>query len=151
MIFSRSIHSMNFKYQQDIQNLNLSVSCPPSNYKSIEIQAFRFVFEEGSEKAKNNFLPPLKITPKRQLNPDSKKCEGYALSLFNTQQKAKTFYGELRKRHPNIDKTLGTHLARGIFDKNDGVASEINNKGHFNFHEAEDTNLSQKFEIISHL
>jgi len=142
---------MNFKYKKQIEQL--STQCPPSNYKSKDISAFRFVFEAENDKAKNNFLPVLIIKPKRQLKPDNDtvKCQGYALSLFDSQENAEKRYYKLRKRNKNISKTLGDCLATGTIDKTDGVASEVDNNGHFSLHEFENTDLAAKFNIISTL
>jgi hypothetical protein len=139
-----------FKYQNYINQL--SEPCPPSNYQPKAMTAYRFVFEETSSKSKNNFLPILMIQPKRQLNfNDTQKCQGYALSLFDTQENAEKRYLKLKKQIKNISKTLGTHLAEGQITQQDGVVSKTDNNGHFSLHEFNNTDLSSKFSIISSL
>jgi len=139
---------LTFKYQEYINELS---NCPPSDYQPIEMTAYRFVFEENQEQSENSFLPVLIIKPHRKFNTPQQRCKGYALSLFNTQNHAEQRYNQLRKNRPDISQTLGTHLAKGIIDKTDGIASSVDQKGHFNLHEFQHTDLSQKFEIITPL
>lgn len=140
---------MKFKYQEYIAQL--SIQCPPSDYEPKEMQAFRFVFEANQELAKNNFLPILMINPRRKLSPDTPaaRCQGYALSLFDTKQNAEKRYSQLREINRNITKTLGTHLAEGFIDKTDGLVSQIDSKGHLSLHEFENADLATKFQIVS--
>ena len=132
-----------FKYQKQIEDIP---DCPSPACKPINIEAFRFVFEDMYHR--NNFLPVLLINPKRQLSEDSAKCSGYALSFFSSLEKAKNQYLKLKKRNKAIGKSLGTHIAKGFIDETDGVVSEINKSGHFDLHEFENVDLKRKFCIV---
>lgn len=116
------------KYQKYTKNIP---NCPPSECKPANMEAFRFVF--GDIDHRNNFLPALLIKPARRLSKDSDRCSGYALSFFNTLEKAKSRYFELRKKHKNIGKNLGSHIAKGFINKTDSIVTEINKIGHFDF------------------
>ncbi len=56
---------------------------------------------------------------------------------------AKIRYNQLIENHPNqYLQNLGTHLAKVSIEQNDGVVKEIDNNGHFDLHEYENTNWS---------
>lgn len=133
-----------FKYQKQTENIP---NCPPPTCKPMNIEAFRFVFEDMNHR--NNFLPVLLINPKRQLSKNSVRCSGYALSFFSSSERAKNQYLKLRKRNKNIGKRIGTHIAKGFIDETDGVVSEINKSGHFDLHEFKNVDLKRKFCIVS--
>jgi hypothetical protein len=141
---------MNFKYQKYLERL--FVQCPPSDYTSQERIAFRFVFGPTHKNYKNNFLPVLILKPARQtgrrFKKDSSKCQGYALSFFESLTNIKQRYLELKKDNPNICEQIGTHIAQGLIEKEDGLVSPIDKKGHFSLHEFEGTQLENKFRII---
>ena len=140
-----------FKYQESM--VQLPIQCPPSDYKSKEIKAFRWVFEANQPQAKNNFLPALIIKPSRRLSRDTPadRCKGYALSLFDTKENAEKRYSRLIKDRPALRKSLGTHLAEGLIDSTDGVSSKVDDNGHFSLHEFVDSDLAKKFQIVSAL
>ena len=141
---------MTFKYQEYIDNL--SIQCPPSEYLPKELQAFRFVFDASDQHSKNNFLPVLIIKPSRQLNhTPAARCQGYALSLFDTKENAEKRYSQLIKKRSTLPKSLGTHLAKGFIDSTDGLASEVDENGHFSLHEFANVDLSQNFNIVAAL
>ncbi len=142
---------MTFKYQEYIDNL--SIQCPPSDYVPKELQAFRFVFDASAQGSANNFIPVLIIKPSRHLYPDTPaaRCQGYALSLFDTKENAEKRYSQLIKKRPALRKSLGTHLAEGFIDSTDGVVSEVDDNGHFSLHEFVASDLTKKFNIVSDL
>jgi len=144
---------MPFKYQKYLETL--SIPCPPADYKSESRVAFRFVFETTHEKYQNSFLPVLIIKParKNRLKEDSSKCQGYALSLFDSLAKANQKFINLTRKTSSyiLKESLGTHLVQGIIEPRDGVVSAINEEGHFSLHEFEETDLQKKFSIISSL
>lgn len=139
---------MRFKYYLYINQLP---DCPPCRYEPQNRQAFRFVFEDFDHS--NNFLPVLLINPKRINSPsfrdNNARCSGYALSFFNTLENAVRRYRGLQRSIPNIHKSIGTHIAKGVITKKDGVISEISNNGHFDLHEFEHTNLRMRFSIVA--
>ena len=142
---------MNFKYSEYIESLK--AECPPSSYIPQERTAYRFVFQSGHPKANTSFLPVLLINPQRRLKPDTPntRCMGYALSLFDTQENAQKRYRSLKKKNKNIGKVMGDQVARGIINKNDGLASEVDKNGHFSLHESQEANLEKKFQIVCSL
>ena len=139
-----------YKYLDDIKDIT---DCPPTSCTNKNMTAFRFVFEPNTdtENSWKNFLPLKKIFPQRtDLNRnDNVKCSAYGLSFFDSENNAKIRYNQLIENHPNIYKNLGTHLAKVSTEQNDGVVKEIDNNGHFDLHEYENTNWSHKFEIIA--
>ncbi|MDB9309075.1 hypothetical protein PN471_10570 [Aphanizomenon sp. CS-733/32] len=137
---------LRYKYLDDIKDIT---DCPPTSCTNKNMTAFRFVFELNTENDWKNFLPSKKISPQRTLRNDKVKCSGYGLSFFDSENNAKMFYETMRERNDNIHKSIGTHLAKVSIDQNDGVVTEINNRGHFDLHEYENTNWSHKFEIIA--
>jgi hypothetical protein len=131
----------------------LPIQCPPLDYQQQQRQAFRFVFLLESNNSVNNFLPVLIINPKGKLIPDNPEvqCQGYALSFFDTAENAKLRYGKLTRKRKALRKSLGTHLAQGVLQKDDGLMSRIGPGGHFSLHELKTVDLSGKFQIISEL
>jgi hypothetical protein len=102
---------MCFKHQEHIDKL--STQCPPLDYEPKEMLAFRFVFEPNDERSINNFKPVLIITPQRNLKPETEatRCQGYALSLFDTRENAEKRYLKLTKNRKKLRDSLGTHIA----------------------------------------
>lgn len=134
---------MRFKYDA---HLSAIPDCPPSHYECKDIQAFRFVFKDLNHK--NNFLPVSLMNPKRKFPDDASKCQGYGLSFFDTLENARRRYLAIKKNFRNIGKIIGTHIAEGFIEVNDGVVSEVNSSGHFCLHEFEHTDLSRKFHLV---
>ena len=134
---------MRFKYHS---YLNQLPDCPPSSYERKSITAFRFVFEDLDHI--QNFLPVLLKNPKRRLRGDAEKCKGYGLSFFDTLENVKRKYVALAKNFKNIHLVIGTHIAEGFIEEDDGVVSELNRDGHFTLHEFEHTDLKNKFHLI---
>lgn len=139
---------IHFKYEHAIDDRE---NCPPAYYESREFTAYRFVFEEINDK--NNFLPVLEIKPKRINSPEfateQAKCLGYALSLFDSVENARRRYRQISRYNKNFYKTVGTHIAGGRIEKQDGVASPVDDNGHVSLHEFEHADLSSKFRVIS--
>ena len=133
---------MRFKYAKQLNNLQ---DCPPADYTSKQLLAFRFVFDNIDHE--NNFLPILLKNPRRKLSDDAK-CEGYGLSFFNSLENARNRYLKISRSYRNIHKGIGTHIARGTITKNDGIVSSINKQGHFTLHEFEHVCLKNGFSLI---
>lgn len=138
---------MRFKYQSEIESIP---DCPPDDYKSQRLKAFRFVFEDTNHQ--NNFRPVLIIKPRRRktgmFRRNTAKCQGYGLSFFDSLENAHQKYFKLIKIRPQLAKTLGTHIAEGVIDRTDGVVSKINREGHFTLHEFEQVDLKDKFSPV---
>jgi hypothetical protein len=139
-----------FKYQNDIQDLP---NCPPADYQQVHLQACRWVFEDDNHP--NNFRPPLVIHPQRRKGKhfrgnDRLTCAGHALSFFSTLENARKRYLHLYYGRTGQDfvTSVGTHLAQGVIEESDGVASKIDSQGHFELHEFVETDLKPKFRWI---
>jgi len=103
----------------------------------------------------NNFLPALKIRPRRIHSPqfasDTARCLGYALSLFDTLDNARRRFQQISQFNRNFYKVVGTHIARAQIEAADGVASRPDGHGHISLHEAENANLGAKFRIVEEI
>lgn len=121
--------------------------CPPVECVPTEIQAFRFTYESIADE--RNFQPVSIKQPKRfNDKSDLEKCSGFGISLFQTEEFAINRYNKLKKTSPQIEKTIGSYLATGKINNNDGVITPINESGHFDLHESDICNLHDRFSII---
>lgn len=135
-----------FKYKA----IALLTQCPPLESVSKEIDAYRYTFDPITNS--ENFIPQVVKKPGRfNDKSDLEKCSGYGLSLYENEQKAVDYYAELAKTISNIKKLVGSHLAKGKLELNDGVCTDVDIHGHFDLHEYENADLSQKFSIIKPL
>lgn len=129
-----------FKYKDEIS----SFSCDLLDFTEYENRiAFRFVFEDINDE--RNFLPVYKLDETRPRST----CRGWALSFFESQEKAKDKMKEMSKNKPFISKKLGTHVAEGVLVKVDGVSCTSSEKGHFDHFEYVEIVLNHKFTIVS--
>jgi len=140
-----------YKYQADFDAIAESCTCPGSEYFSFkEKEAFRFVFEDPNHP--NNFVPPLKISPKRFLTKEAiEKCESLGLSLYGQKSGAINKFEELIVNFKNFKKVIGTHIAMGIVDENDGHITKEDEFTHFDMYEFAGSDLSRKFVIVDEL
>ncbi|WP_372772362.1 hypothetical protein [Mangrovibacterium sp.] len=145
--------SKNFKYQEDMKAIREqhNCECPAKHLKAIShMEAYRFVHEDINHKS--NFLPQLKDEPARFIdNNGKKKCDYLSLSFFTKAESAKSRFSSLAKTVKNIHKTLGTHIAVGALDSNDGLKTEDCSSNHFDLYEFEEADLKNKFAIIDKL
>ncbi|HRJ42001.1 MAG: hypothetical protein KJZ86_18005 [Caldilineaceae bacterium] len=127
--------------------------CPPAYYESRDFIAYRFVFANLDHT--NNFLPALKISPRRVNSPsfasDTARCLGYAFSLFDTLENARQRYRQISRFNRNFHKILGTHIARGQIESSEGLASPPDRHGHISLHEAESVDLVAKFRVVEEI
>lgn len=137
-----------FKYQDEI-DIAISQGCAlPVLHEPNERIAYRFVFDHEHP---NNFLPALKIKPKRRLDA-SIRITGYALSCFEDKDKAKTRYQNLTNSFKNIRTEIGNCLSSGKIENTDGMVDDtIPETSHFNLFEFENCDLSKKFNILCEL
>lgn len=136
------------KYANQLGTLT---DCPPSNNIYLYNTAYRFVFEPL---ANNSFIPQGIKSPSRISSANSnahKKCSLLALSMFVSESAAVDRFNELKKMCKNIEKSLGTHLAVGVINANDGLQYAANADGHFDFHEHASANLATQFSIVKAL
>ncbi len=149
---------MSFQFLEDFPNL--SVSCPPSTYTAQKIEAFRWVHTDMNNF--KNFTPRYYLAPKRDLERiakiENKKeqnkqlCNMLALSMFETEKKAKERFDALKQiMGKNIFKHLGTHIAKGCLEIEDGVNSPFDTNGHFEHHPISIEKYYNKFNKVSRL
>jgi hypothetical protein len=134
------------KYQQETAQF---ANCPPNHAKACTRVSYRFVFAEIGDP--RNFLPVAKLNPRRRFADDKESCSAHALSMFATKEGAKARYQALLKNHKRIHQAIGTHLAEGNVAPDDGLATGANSVQHFDFFEAADNNIAEKFLIIEAL
>lgn len=143
---------MSFKYQALINEQNLSIECPPSDYHQYSGEAFRFCKENVS---KDDFLPTLLVDrtknppPRRNFRGDNEKCKACSLSLFESKEAITKKFKSFPKQTKQL---LGfTHFAKGSLEKEDGLTGEVDRSGHFSFFEHEKANIAKKFTVIEPL
>jgi hypothetical protein len=133
-----------FKYKE--LNKKLECKCPPADIKPVKITAYRWIFEDL--KHFNNHHPPLKIEPNRLADSDDceHNCDGYALSLFTSADKAEKKLKRFLDKKPLLAEVLGNCIAEVNISETDGEGDTPEKKyGHFNFHEYENVNLNFTF------
>jgi hypothetical protein len=86
--------------------------------------------------------------PRRRFRDDRANCGAYALSFFISPEHAIAKYAQLAAGHPNVGKTLGSHLARGSLVEADGIATPPSQSGHFDLFEEAGRDLFPRFEVI---
>ena len=114
--------------------------------------AYRWVHASGHP---NDLLPVNLINPTRMLDSSDSSCMGYGLSMFDTHEGACEKYVRLWKRRrahqrPQMETDLGKCVAQMDLRCSDGLSGpiEINNYGHFTFHEYEGVELSSRIVSI---
>lgn len=121
--------------------------CPPSEFKEIERDAFRW---SNNPLSINDFIPVNLISepPPRMLDDSDKMCMAYGLSMFDTLLNSLAKYQkEHDKRRPHqreqFKQDKGIYIALVKLSKEDGVADipNENNHGHFTFHEYSEASL----------
>lgn len=146
---------MPLKYQKEIDAFNFSFECP-NNVSAIskEVEVFRFSFAPKDHT--NNFLPNVVFDRINGGNFDyaskgneTKKCNRCGASFYYNGALA---MGAWKNMPPKRKENLKyTHLAKGVFIKDDGFTTEADNYSHFGFYEAENEDenyLKNKFEIV---
>lgn len=68
--------------------------------------------------------------------------------MFDVKDWAVARFEQLRKRHKQIHKTIGTHLAEGAVTPADGLATPIDQGHHFSFFEAAESDICASFRIV---
>lgn len=135
-----------YKYRDD--HAILSCDCPMENELSDhEGVAFRFVHEDTTHP--NCSLPNSKINSARKPNDCKKACGGYALSFYVSLEQARNSYSYCVENFKNFKQIVGGHIAECKLTSSDGRREAIASDGHFNFHEFEGTDLTNRFENIA--
>lgn len=130
---------MQLKYNEEIINC---IDYNLSEFKEASRIAYRWVCEDISNEA--NFLPYNILCPKPEY---FKKQAFWALSFFSNVSSSIARHKKLSLNKKNIDKKLGTHIAKGILKVSDGISNNHAKEGHFDFFEYEDVHLNNNFEI----
>ena len=138
------MHSQKMKYQEYLKQFS---NCPPTEYKEVEMVAFRWVFENCGEES---FIPILVINPLRKFDDNDMNCKGYGLSMFATEIGAYERYKKQIHKKPKLKETLGSLIAKIKILPIQGIGSEPenNNYTHFTFHEYEGTDLTKNIVDI---
>lgn len=139
-----------FLHQVDYDDL--TCKCPPDEFESMEIKAYRWVFNEITDPM--NFISQYHKKPKRFLgSTDEEKCTAMGISLFTSKEKAKERFEFLKtSMGENVYIEIGTNIAEGTLNKGDGVSGHFNEKtGHFTHHKGENVDYQAKFAIIEKL
>ena len=145
------METKSFKYQKQIDVLT-SLGCQlPVLYAPNNTPACRFVF---SDMSRQNHVPQYMSNPKRMLQDISKNkmtTSLLALSCFDNELHAGTFYSNLKKSFRNISSTIGDSLSRGVLSNEMSMKTATSPNGHFDFYEFEGSDLNQSFQIIKDL
>jgi hypothetical protein len=145
LLYILFIPILDLKYSKEIQTIegakvgDCICLCEPK-----ELNAIRWVFDGNNP---NNFLPRALISHPKQED-CKKECKGWALSFYETSEKAINSFSEKCKHTRNIYKYLGTHIAEIKIEKTDGVNSKIELDGHFSHFEYLDTDFPKKIGVI---
>ncbi len=139
---------MEFYHQKEIEQLK--PKCPSETCLPIERECYRWVFD-SIEDIRNFQSQAIKNPVALNNKNDIQKCSFYALSFFMSIESCRVRFEEFSSRSPNAYKRLGTKIAKGLLNREDGVADKVSSSGHFNFHHAKNANLSSKFAIIEGL
>ena len=143
---------MDFKYQEDMNSLS-NFQCPPADYKPLEIDAYRWVFDDI--KNPKNFTPQYKSQPRRFNDSNYKeedKCSFMSLSMFINQDSAKKRFEFLfQQKGKKAYKLFGTKIAYKKLTTQDGVNEKPNNIGHFNHHPYINVDYENQFIIVGDL
>ena len=136
-----------FKYRHLFEEHGLQDLCPCHTCKPLEIIAYRWVFEPVE--AEKNFHPQVLKSPARKNWSGETTCSACGLSMFESYEQAYERFNGFPIRTRNL---LGyTHVGKGSLTPIDGVMSEINSYGHFDFFEYAEVELNKKFKIIAEL
>lgn len=139
---------MEFYYKKQIEELR--VKCPPDTYSVINIESYRWTFDLIDDE--RNFKAQADKNP-QVLNDksDLEICDYYALSFHTSSESSKEHFRHISKGFPMAYKRLGTKIAKGVLNNEDGLAGEVEPNGHFNFHPIKDHQFERKFIIIENL
>lgn len=144
---------MPLKYQTEIDDLQLSISCPTQTISPNDIEAFRFCFNPIEHDL--NFLPNV-VFDRRTSKPfnfkkatEDVRCSRCGASFYTTLKSAVNKWSALSDQ---IRENLAyTHIANGILNSTDGVMKQPDKTGHFGFYESDIANLPTKFRLITKL
>jgi hypothetical protein len=126
------------KYKNQLESLK----CELPGYTERTRIAFRWTFDDINHE--NNFLPRYLLKP----NGDLTECVGWGLSFFDQKDKARKRLLTIANNRRFIFKKLGTHIAQGKLDNDDGISNNSNDDSHFTHFEYANVKLENKFTVI---
>ena len=135
------------KYQKELSQIP---QCPPSNAVERKQESYRFSFDPLGE---DSFIPQGVKDPSRVSRESEEriKCSLIGLSFYYSRDSAIENYQNIRVIK-NIKKAkIGSHLAVGVLEEEDGLQTPISKSGHFDLHEYNGVVLHPKFKILSPL
>jgi len=149
---------MDFQYLEHFKKL--SIKCPPSHFRKMDIPLFRWVYDDINDE--RNFMPRTFLVPVREIEKidqisdpkkrDALKCTMLALSMFISEEAALTRFNEIKATMGNVAyKRPGSNIAFLDIAKKDGVNDLPNDVGHFSHHPVVDHHYEQRFKIVSKL
>ena len=140
-----------FKYQTQIDEL-LAIGCQlPELFAPKGLHACRFAF---SGEGHTNHVPQYMSNPKRMLQDMGKgkaNISLLSLSCFTDEEKAESFYTNLRKAFKNVHTSIGDSLSEGCLANEDGRKTSTASNAHFDFYEYDTCDLNKSFQITKSL
>ncbi len=83
---------------------------------------------------------------------DEERCMSMGLSFFDSLETAEQRFGQLKKRlGQEAYKVLGSQIAQGQIQKDDGVNSPVDKNGHFTHHPTMGFKYFEKIIIVKQL
>jgi hypothetical protein len=138
--------SSNYKYNKEISLLS---KCPPTDASCKDIVAWRWTAAPITD---NCFHPEALNNPKRFLDSsDYTKCSAWAVSMFTSKADAKERMDQLCQNNPKLRQKKGGHVSRGSITVSDGVVTETDKNGHFNFHPSNHFDWKASFVVVGSL
>lgn len=122
--------------------------CPPQSATPSDVRAFRLV--NSPIQCPRDFLPVAVLTPSRQFT-GRRRCTSWALSFFESVETAETLFRAYQRTNPQFHKTVGTHIAAGNLQRQDGLITPPDGTGHFSLFENAETDFTDRFEIVHQL
>jgi hypothetical protein len=139
------------KYQSLIDSFSLSLPCP-NNCGQVKITAYRWVkssFADGQSFLPNHIFDTNRgKKPRKNDRGDEVKCGMCALSFFDSIDSSSKNVEAIGGSSKLLNLLGYSHLATGEIEDKDGLASDIDDVGHFIFFEFEGIELEKKFSII---
>jgi hypothetical protein len=102
----------------------------------------------------DNHKPQYIKKPKRVIddyNTNRLTTSGFALSCFDSEYNAISFFDDLLTNFKNARKAIGDCLSNGTISNEDGLITNPNKEGHFDLYEYKGCDLSSKFLICKEL
>ncbi len=95
-------------------------------------------------------LPSAKRQPDRHFK-GAAQCSAFALSVFNEEAQVRALIHRLEKKHTNIRKTLGDHVASVAVQANDGLITPSGNGGHRDLFESDAVVWDNRVNVLGAL